>query len=155
MVEGDLFPKLVDKYADILAIPLTKIINLVLYTYHWSAQWKVETDTVIPKGKNATSYEECRNLSCTPLFSKICETFMMDRIESEVKVDVRQYGGVKKSGTEHLLLQGWDNHLNSLEDNRGSVNLITIDFLKAFNRMSHQECLKSFYKRGRPIKRYN
>ena len=75
MVEGDLFPQLVDKYANILAVPLTKIFNLVLWSYHWPTQWKVETVTVIPKGSTATSYEECRNLSCTPLFSKICESY--------------------------------------------------------------------------------
>ena len=148
MVEGDLFPKVVDKYADILAIPLTKIINLVLHSYHWPSQWKIETVTVIPKGNGATCYEDCRNLSCTPLFSKICESFMMDRIESEVQIDRKQYGGIKRTGAEHLLLQSWDNILNSLEDNRGSVNLITIDFSKAFNRMSHQECIKSFHRKG-------
>ena len=31
---GDIFPQLVAAFPDLLAIPLTKIYNLVLYTYH-------------------------------------------------------------------------------------------------------------------------
>ena len=148
MVNGDLFPQLVEKYCDILAIPLTKIFNMIMWTYHWPSQWKLETVTVIPKNNAATSYEECRNLSCTPLFSKILETYMMERISSEVKIDPKQYGGIKGCGTEHFLIQSWNNILNGLEDNRGSVNLITIDFSKAFNRMSHQECIQAFFRKG-------
>ena len=118
-VSGDLFPQLVEKFCDLLAIPLTKIFNLIMWTYHWPSQWKLETVTVIPKNNAAASYEECRNLSCTPLFSKICETYMMERINSEVKIDPKQYGGLKECGVEHLLTQSWDNILNGLEDNRG------------------------------------
>ena len=148
MVSGDLFPQLVHKYSDLIAIPLTKIYNLITWTYAWPTQWKIETVTVIPKGQNANSYEECRNLLCTPLFSKICESYLMDRINSEVRVDLSQFGGTKKCGTEHLLLQSRDNILTGLEDNRGSVNLITIDFSKAFNRMKHQACIKAFHRKG-------
>ena len=148
MIEGDIFPQLVDSFSDILAIPLTKIYNLTMWTYNWPRQWKMETVTVIPKTPNAETYEDCRNLSCTPLFSKVLEAFMMDRINSEVKIDPKQYGGLKGCGPEHLLLQAWDNLLNDLENNRGSVNMITIDFSKAFNRTSHQACIAAFHKKG-------
>ena len=148
MTAGDIFPQLVTAFSDLIAVPLTKIFNLILWTYHWPIQWKLETVTIIPKNSNASSYAECRNLSCTPLFSKVCESYMMDRITSEVRIDTEQYGGVKKCGVEHLLLKSWDNILNGLEDNHGSVNLISIDYAKAFNRMSHQACLKAFYKKG-------
>ena len=83
-----------------------------------------------------------------PLFSKVCESFLLDRINSEVKVDLQQYGGVRKCGGEHMLLQSWDNKLRGLEDNRGSVDLMSLDFSKAFNRMSHQACLQAFHKKG-------
>ena len=144
MVQANLFPQLVEEYSDLIAIPLTKIFNLVMWSYHWPQQWKLETVTVIPKGKLAGSYKECRNLSCTPLFSIICEGYMMERINSEVNIDCKQYGGVKACGTEHFLMQSWDNILNNLEDNRESVNLITVDF----NKMSHQECIKAFHRKG-------
>lgn len=148
MVTGDLFPLIVTEFCDLLAIPLTKIFNLVLHSNDWPAQGKVEAVTTIPKKSNASTPGECRNISCTPLFSKVLESFMMDRINEEVKIDLKQYGGVKKCGVEQLLIQAWDNILRGLENNRGSVNLISINFAKAFNRMSHQACLKSFKKKG-------
>ena len=73
---------------------------------------------------------------------------MMDRVLSEVNIDSRQYGGVKKCGVDNFFIQSWENILSGLEDNRGSVNLISIDFSKAFNQMSHQECVKAFHKKG-------
>ena len=73
---------------------------------------------------------------------------MLDRINSEVKQDKTQYGGIKKCGVEHFLLQSWDKILQGLEDNRGSVGLISIDFVKAFNRMGHQACLAAYKRKG-------
>ena len=148
MVEGDLFPDLVTKLSDVLAIPITKIFNHAILLQKWPSQWKVETVTVIPKGKDAQSFDECRNLSCTPLFSKILEGYMMEYIMQETGIDKHQYGGLKGTGTEHFLLDSWDNILRTLEDNRSSVNLITIDYSKAFNRMQHQACLNAYARKG-------
>ena len=39
-------------------------------------------------------------------------------------------------------------HLTGLEDNRASINLTTIDFAKAFNRMGHQACVQAFKRKG-------
>ena len=49
---------------------------------------------------------------------------------------------------EHFLLQSWDRILQGLEDNRGSVGLISIDFAKVFNRMGHQVCLAAYKRKG-------
>ena len=38
--------------------------------------------------------------------------------------------------------------INSLEDNRSAVVLSAVDFSKAFNRLEHLACLKSFAKLG-------
>ena len=46
-----------------------------------------------------------------------------------------QYGGVKGCGTDHFLIDTWENILQELEDNRASVNLMSLDYSKAFNRM--------------------
>ena len=75
--------------------------------YKWPEQWKLELVTVILKSAQEASFEECRNLSCTPLFSKIMETYMMDCINKEVNINYQQYGGVKGCGTENLLLEAW------------------------------------------------
>ena len=148
MVEGDLFPDIISKYHDLLAIPLTKIFNMARASCRWPRDWKKETVTVIPKGTVTEDFGDCRNLSCTPFFSKVLESFLMDDLNEELDVDLTQFGGVKKCGAEHLLIQAWDRILCTLEDNRASVNLISVDYAKAFNRMSHQECLKAVARKG-------
>ena len=147
-VKGDILPQLVTTLYDILAIPLCKIYNTVLYTNKWPRLWKTETVTVIPKSGQPQRWDDCRNLSCTPLFSKVLEGIVLERIREEVKIDEFQFGGAKGIGTEHLLIDAWDRILNSLDDNRGCVNLTSIDFSKAFNRMGHQACLGAFQKKG-------
>ena len=148
MVNGDIFPQCINKCHDLIAVPLTKIFNLILASKKWPKAWKMETITVIPKSTTADTFGECRNLSCTPLFSKVMESFLMDRINAEVKIDYSQYSGAKKCGTDHFLTQAWNNILTTLEDNRASVNLVTIDFAKAFNRMSHYHRLRAFKRKG-------
>ena len=47
MVKGDLFPELMTKFADFLAIPLTDIYNTIITTKVWPKIWKEEFVTVI------------------------------------------------------------------------------------------------------------
>ena len=48
-VEGDLLPRLVTEYADILAIPLKHIFDLIAETLERPDTWKDESVTSIPK----------------------------------------------------------------------------------------------------------
>ena len=68
-----------------------------------------------------------------PLFSKVLQSFLMDRLNQEVEHDPTQYGGIKRYGTEHRLIQAWDSMMKNLEDNQGSVNFISIDYAKVIN----------------------
>ena len=77
-VPGDINPILVDKFHDLLAIPLAHIINQSLGSRSWPALWKSETVHVIPKNSAPTGLSELRNLSCMPLFSKLMESFVLD-----------------------------------------------------------------------------
>ena len=154
-VQGDIFPQLVAGLYDLLAVPLCKIFNLVLHTNEWPSTWKTETVTVIPKSGKPQGWEDCRNISCTPLFLKVLEGIVLERINDEVKIDEKQYGRVKKVGAEHLLIEAWERILQDLDDNRGCVSLTSIDFSKAFNRMAHQACLDSFKKKGASQQTFN
>ena len=98
-VNGDINPQLVAKFYDVLAIPLTYIYNKILNSLAWPDIWKFETVTVIPKNSSPSSPAELRNLSCTPLFSKVLETFVLERIKSEVTLSRNQYGGIKGIST--------------------------------------------------------
>ena len=66
IVLGDLPPRLVKSFADILAGPLTLIYNEISITAEYLQQWKVEHQIPIPKVLPPTSKDELRNISKTP-----------------------------------------------------------------------------------------
>ena len=145
---GDIFPELLTKYAEDLSVPLTIIYNKVLKTADWPAQWKNEHITVIPKKKKPQGLNECRNISCTNFWSKVLESIMLARLRYEIEDDPAQFGGLKGCGTAHFIAEVWTKIMTELEDPRKAVNLCSIDFSKAFNRMNHEECLEQLSRLG-------
>ena len=147
-VVGDINPVLVGEFHDLLAEPLSFIYNQVLNTLAWPKIWKHETVSLIPKNNSPSSLSELRNLSCTPLFSKVLESFILDKLREEIKLSCKQYGGLKGCSTQHFLVDSWDHILRALEDGDTAANLISVDFEKAFNRMDHSQCLASLDRLG-------
>lgn len=143
-VDGDIKPELVTMFSDQLAIPLHAIFKNVFETCLWSS----ETVTLIPKKTPPADLTEIRNLSCTPLFSKVLESFVLDRIKKEVDLSATQFGGVKGSSVDNFLIESWHEILRRLEEKGAAVNIMSIDFEKAFNRMSHSACIKELKKLG-------
>ena len=84
-VKGDIPPELVAPLADILAEPLETVFRQVYEELEWPAVWKMETVTAIPKNNSPEDLSELRNISCTPLFSKLLESFVLDRLRKETK----------------------------------------------------------------------
>ena len=147
-VRGDIFPALVNQAAGALAFPLANIYNGISQGGNWPKIWKVEFVTPIPKKSIPESVNDIRNISCTQLFSKTYESFVLDWLSGEVKLRTNQYGGVKGSGAEHFLVQLWQQVLENLEDPRAASLLTSIDYSKAFNRLNYAACLKSLKTKG-------
>ena len=80
--------------------------------------------------------------------SKILESYVFNWAQEEVRVKDNQYGGAKGCSTAHVLIGVLDEVMRGLEDNRAAVMLTSIDYAKAFNRLSFQHCLRSFAKMG-------
>ena len=76
------------------------------------------------------------------------ETFLLERLRSEVRVKYNQFGGIKKTGTVHFLIEAYQKIIDSLEKEKTAVSMISIDFSKAFNRMSHNVCINELAERG-------
>ena len=144
MVRGDIFPDLVTKFADFLAVPLTDIFNEITRTSTWPRIWKDESVTIIPKTRTPTDIGELRNISCTMLASKVYESYVLSWALEEVNLKPNQFRGMKGCSASHMLVSVWQNVLTDLEDCRASTLLTAIDYAKAFNRMQFQECLRSF-----------
>ena len=152
MVPGDIPPDIVTELADIIAIPLHIIFSQSYKSSQWPKLWQQETVTVISKVTRPTSLSQLRNLSCTPLFSKIMESFVLKQLRSEVTLRPTQFGGLKGTSVDHFLIETWQRILQILEDDRAATTIASIDFEKAFNRMCHGECLKAAKKGELQIK---
>ena len=148
MVKGDIFPSLMTNYSDFFALPLASIYNEILRTFVWPTCWKREFVTVIPKKTGPQDFSDLRNISCTMLASKIFESYVLDMLKAQVRLRPSQYGGIKGLGTEHVLVQIWQTVLEDLDDYRAGSLITSIDYAKAFNRMSFQECLRALAAKG-------
>ena len=147
-VKGDIDPRLVTKYADILAVPVHAVFQKVFARQEWPQLWATETVTLIPKTSNPDSLAQLRNISCTPLFSKCLENFILTDIKKNVSLSKNQFGGLKGVSVDHYLIDTWNDILTGLEDPSACVNLMSIDFCKAFNTMCHWNCLESLLELG-------
>ena len=79
-VAGDIYPKLLTDYASLLSRPLTDVLNSAFANEIWPEVWRTETITIIPKCQSPEDLGSTRNISCTPVFSKIMEFFLLDRL---------------------------------------------------------------------------
>ena len=145
---GDVLPCLAKKCADLTAIPACRIINYSLSQLSWPADWKMETQTAIPKKDGAETFDQLRNLSCTNALSKVMESVVLERLLEEICLKSNQYGGLKGSGTTHFLVNMWDKIMRGLEEPNCAVGLMSVDFSKAFNRVDHATCLRSLAAHG-------
>lgn len=148
LLRGDINPKLNEKFCDVLAFPLAQIFGLVSRTGEWPKSWKEEIVTIIPKNSCPSEMGELRNLSCTPLYSKLLESFVLGELQKEISLSRTQFGGIKNCGVDHFLVQTWDKIITNLEDGRAATNLVSIDFEKAYNRMDHNVCIRELRNKG-------
>ena len=148
IIHGDIPPQLVSRYHDLIAVPLHCIYNKVLKDCVWPAMWKEEVVKIIPKGAIPQGIQDLRNISCTPLFSKVLEHFVLKKLREGMQLSANQFGGVKGMGIDHFLCETWHELLMNLEDTEAATSLISIDFSKAFNRMDHGACLNALRRAG-------
>ena len=147
-VDGDPLPHLVRRHPEAFAEPITMLFNEINRTGQWPTSWKTEHLTVIPKVPNPSGLAECRNISCTSIFSKVLEGVLLERLRGELIPDSSQYGGKPKCGAEHMLVDMWEKIMVSLEGGKSAAVLLGVDYEKAFNRMEHDVCLRQLRQLG-------
>ena len=141
-VDGDPLPHLVRCHPAAFAAPIAAIYNRINDTGTWPTGWKTEHLTIIPKNPNPADLSECRNISCTSIFSKILEGEVQKQLREELLPDPDQYGGIKKGSVEHMLIDLWEDILEALEGGTHASVLLGVDYEKAFNWMRHDVCLE-------------
>ena len=131
-----------------LAAPLTHIYNSISISETWPLLWKQEFVTPIPKKSLPTSLNDLRNISCTALFSKVYESFVLGWLGEQIGMRANQMGGMRGAGTEHYLVQLYQLILEALEDSRAASVITSIDYSKAFNRLDFLRCLEALATKG-------
>ena len=146
-VPGDVPPMVYGRYPNLFVAPVRAIFNQIVTTKKWPIQWKTEYVTVIPKNSNPSDPSECRNISCINFLSKLFESFVLSWCIEEVRPKLNQYGGEPSASASHLLIEVMDDVTSTMEDNRLGAVLSAINFSKAFNRLEHEQCLRSLLKK--------
>ena len=141
-VKGDVDRRLIMKYPELFAKPLRIIFSGIFSTCLWRDLWKMETVTLLPKTRSPESMGQLRNIS------KVAESFLLDGLKKNVTLLRRQYGGKKKQGVDHMLIDIWDQIHDALEEKETAIQLMAIDFQKAFNLMDHSKCVESLRRLG-------
>lgn len=147
-VGGDIFPSMINDCAPFLSVPLANIYNSILSTFVWPASWKKEFVTTIPKKNIPEDLSDLRNISCTLFFSKVFEGHLLKLMKEEMSLKPNQYGGVQGCSTTHMVVEILQEICANAEDYRAATVISTIDFSKAFNRVSYQHCLEALRRKG-------
>ena len=139
-VPGDLPSKLLKEFSVELASPLHRLINKIIRTSKWPAQYKREYVTPIGKVPEPQSEEDLRPIALTPFFSKVMEHFVVSWLLEIIgpKIDFRQYGGTKGNSISHYLIELINFILyNQDKQDPTAVLACLVDFSKAFNKQDH------------------
>ena len=149
-VPGDLPKKVVNSFAVELAKPVAIIYNAITKMAEYPRQWVVENQTPIPKSYPPESEEDLRNISGTPFFSKLYESFLSDWLLPIVLpfLDPSNCGGLKGTSISHYLIRPlhFILHFFSVEKRQPHAAVFAlIDLSKAFNRVDHSLVIEDLH----------
>ena len=78
----------------------------------------------------------------------VLEFFVLRKLKTEVTPKKNQFGGIEGLGTNHYLVEMWTEIMKNLDQDKAVCGLISIDFAKAFNTMSHTECIRTLIEKS-------
>src|SRR5437899_3274408 len=133
------------KIKDILAKPLRLLFSKSLQTNEIPEDWKKANITPIFKKGDKSLVENYRPVSLTVFFGKVLEKIIKQRIDKflEVKGYVKntQHGFMKGRSCLTNLLVNQHSIMKILVE-RGAVDIVYLDFQKAFDKVPHARLMK-------------
>ena len=132
---------LLKENADILARPVSEILNYSYRERRLPSSWK-HTDVVpVPKQKPVRDVNKhLRPISLTPILSKMSGDYVVDTYVKPAVlewIDPQQFGAVPKSSTTHALISMLHSWLESTDGNGATTRAVLFDFRKAFDLIDH------------------
>ena len=147
----DIPNKLRKEFSPELVTPVTDIINACLMQQTYPKLWKYEAITPVPKISHPKTIKDLRKISSTSDYSKLFEGYLKDWILEDIfeNVDIGQFGGLKGSGTEHMLVCMIDRILQLLDStDSAAVIAAMVDWAAAFDRQDPTIAIKKFIELG-------
>ena len=133
---------LLKEYAELLADPITDILNTSFKEQRVPITWRTANITPIPKVRLVTNLKnELRPISLTPCLSKMAEELIVnDYIKPAVLkiIDPRQFGTVPGSSTVMALISMFHKWLGDTDGTGSTIRVLLCDYSKAFDLIDHR-----------------
>ena len=144
--------RFLSEYASILAGPLAIIYNKSMESGQVPGDWKVANVTPIYKNKGTKSKaENYRPISLTSIPCKIMESIIRDAVVDYLTwhnlIRSTQHGFMSKRSCTTNLLEFLE-ECTRIHDNGDPLDIIYLDFAKAFDKVPHQRLLRKLRSLG-------
>lgn len=132
------------RYAEWCSKYLSLILKKTLSTAELPRDWKRAKVVPIPKAENPSLITSYRPISllctCSKMLEHIIFTHLSNFLQQNKLIDCRQHGFRKGMSTVTQLLETIHEFASAL-DKQSQIDIIFLDFQKAFDRVSHHKLL--------------
>ena len=140
------------EFAEILATPITDILNTSFRDCKVPRIWKIADVCPLPKVSTICDFtKDLRPISLTSTLSKLAEEIIIDK---ELKhtvlksIDSRQYGFIPGSSTTFALISMLQEWLSSTDKSNSAVGIVLLDYKKAFDLVDHTLLIAKLFSLG-------
>ena len=132
---------LLKEYCDLVAYPITEILNASYAEQRLPTIWKMADVTPLPKKKPVVDIQkELRPISLPPCISKVAEEFVVDGFVKPAVMNIlddNQYGAIPNSSTTMALISMLHSWSLGTDRNGATVRTLLLDYRKAFDFIDH------------------
>ena len=144
-------PRILKEVKNEICEPLSKLFNKSLTNGKVPSEWKMANVTPIYKKEDKSQPNNYRPISLTSVVCKIMETIIRDKVvnylEENKLIKDSQHGFRNKRSCLTNLLDFF-NDIYSMYDDSRSVDVIYLDFQKAFDKVPHKRLLSKIHAHG-------
>ena len=143
--------KLLNEHRHSLSIPLAILFNKSMSSGHVPADWKCANITPIYKKGKKCEAGNYRPISLTSICGKVMESLIkqeiMDYLITNSLLNDSQHGFMPKKSTTSNLLEFFE-HITRDVDDGIPVDVVYLDFAKAFDKVPHQRLMAKIRAHG-------
>ena len=129
------------EFADILAAPVTDILNTSFSQCKVPHVWKLADIAPLPKSSTICDFtKDLRPISLTSTLSKIAESLIIEKALKPAvlsSIDPCQYGFIPGSSTTYALISMFHHWLGATDGTGATVRTALLDYRKAFDLVDH------------------